>query len=312
MTPRAAAALLFAAVVAASFASSPSQAQHLAVYATNMPFGGLDLEFDSAGNMFVTAGNGAGRIYKVPPGGGAASVLVSTGLFYPWCLAFDPGGTLYVVDRQDGVNPSSGRILKVSPTGALTVFKSGLPSPFGITFDPSGNAYVGLYTSNKVVKITPAGVMSDYATGVGVTTQELFQISFDEAGNMYAGVQTDMYKIGPGGTPVTKLIAGGLLEALGHVRWAGDNFIVSTYGHRQLLHVSPARGVEAITSTAIALCTDGEMPNAASVGTPTGMRLRQGKVYVADSQCHNVRAFDVDGVTPVESHTWGQLKAHYR
>ena len=314
------ATIVFAVVIgcvggSSAWIPSVSWSQSLGVYANNMPAGSTDLEFDSAGSLFVTGGSGgSGRIYTAPAGGGAASVFVTSGLFRPWGLAFDPGGTLYVADFGDANVANTGKIFRVSSSGTLTIFKSGLNGPAYMLFDAAGNLYVGMFSQNKVIRITPAGVQSDYATGLGVNSgEQVMQISFDDSGNMYAGVEQDIYKIAPGGAPVTKIIAGGLGQAMGHVRLPGDDFIVATFGFHQLRRASPGTAVLGLTNTALASkCTDGPMPNSASVFNPVGMRLRQGRVYFADQGCHDVRAFDAGGVTGNFRQTWGQLKLHYR
>jgi hypothetical protein len=320
MLARSALGTLASLVILAAICVAPARAATLQVYATNISAGGADLEFDGAGNMYVTGGSGGlGKLYKVAPGGGAATPMTLTGpaLFQPWGLATSPGGTLYLVDRGDPTVANSGKIYSVSPTGVLTLFKGSLAGPFSIVFDPAGNLYVGLVSQNKVAKITPGGVMTNYATGLGVAGEQVMQLSIDASGNIYAGVEQDMYKIAPGGSPVTKVISGGLSQAMGHVRWASDNFIVATFGFHQLKHWSAAYGLHnllnpAAGSCAVGLLSDGVSPGGASMSQPTSMRLLAGTVYVADQGCHQVRAFDVGDITPARGRTWGQLKTLYR
>jgi hypothetical protein len=63
------------------------------------------------------------------------------------------------------------------------------PVPTGVAFDPAGNVYVShlpgfpfLPGSAKVVKVTPAGQVSDYATGLTMLTD----LRNGPDGNMYA------------------------------------------------------------------------------------------------------------------------------
>jgi sugar lactone lactonase YvrE len=315
MTIRAAASPLLVLGLAATFSvlqPAVSLAQHVTTYADITPAYGTDLEFAADGTLYFSGGSGGlGKLYKLAPGGGSTSTFVSTGLFRPWGLAFDPGGTLYVADLGDVSIANAGRILKVSAAGVLTPFKTGLSAPCSIVFDPAGNLYVGLNSSRKVIRITPAGVQTDYATGVGVIGEQVFQLSLDAAGNLYAGVEQDMYKIGPGGSPVTKVIAGGLHEAVGHVRWDGDNFIVANYGFHQLLHYSPGTGLTLLTGSGSGSCANGDMP-AVNVFQPTSMRLWHDKVYFSDAGCHSIRVFDVDKITAAPQRTWGEIKLRYR
>jgi len=117
------------------------------------------LAFDANGEpVHSSLAGGVGKIYKTPPGGGVGVPFVSSGFTDPRGIAFDAAGTMYVVDFGSASMANSGRILKVTSAGVTSVFKSGLAAPLGIAIDPSGNVYVGLYISNKVVRITPAGV----------------------------------------------------------------------------------------------------------------------------------------------------------
>src|SRR5262245_7953373 len=80
-------------------AASPggSRAQDIATYATgvNGPWG---LAFDAAGTLYVT--NHSPTIYKVAPGGGAASVFVTDALFTnPVGIVCDAAGNVFVADR---------------------------------------------------------------------------------------------------------------------------------------------------------------------------------------------------------------------
>lgn len=113
------------------------------------------LAFDNAGNLYVS---GAGTIHKVTPGG-AVSTFVS-GLGGSGSIAFDSSGNLFVVSN------SGNTIRRIAPDGMVSPFAS-LVGPIGLTIDSSGNLYSARFVSNQtteeVVKITPAGVVSPVA-----------------------------------------------------------------------------------------------------------------------------------------------------
>ena len=315
MTSRRCTTLVLIACALAVATARPTPAQTISTYAigTIAPIG---IAFDPSGNLYATtASGGLGGVWKAPPGGGALTLLYSSAAdIDPWGIVCDPSGNVYFADRNPGV-ANGGRIMKVAPGGVATVFKSGIQAPTGLAMDPSGNLYAGIYNFNKIIKITPGGVVSDYATGIGTAGELLFQLSFDENGNLYVGVQTRMFRISPGGSTVTPILTG-LDEAVGHVRWTGDNFIIAQFGFRTLVYASPSRGnppVDLVNTALADHCQDGLIPLGASAQRPTFMTLRDGYAYFADSGCRAVRRFYLPGL-PVgaQKRTWGAVKAHYR
>lgn len=104
------------------------------------------------GNFFV--GNlstfptvaGSSNIYKVTPSG--QSQIWATGFSTVLGIAFDKRDNLYVLETSsvDGFpTPETGKIIKVSPSGAKSVIVDNLFFPTGMTFGPDG----ALYVSNK-------------------------------------------------------------------------------------------------------------------------------------------------------------------
>jgi hypothetical protein len=58
------------------------------------------------------------------------------------------------------------RVLRMTPAGEVSVFASGLGSGNDSGFDSSGNLYVADYQGSAVHKITPEGVMTTFASGL--------------------------------------------------------------------------------------------------------------------------------------------------
>ena len=109
-----------------------------------------------------------------------------------------------------------GFISKYTSTGVQSIFASGLSRPRGVAFDNAANLFVATNTcvsgtcQGAIVKITPAGVQSTFAT----LSQQNFQpegVAFDRAGNLFVMAQdsTDpnlastIYKFTPGGVQST-------------------------------------------------------------------------------------------------------------
>ena len=129
---------------------------------------------------------------------------------HPYGLATGPDGKLWVADA------GGNRLLRVSPGAGIVEWIAAFDAmpgvfpnpnrggemltdavPTGVAFDDEGNAYVSLLSgapfipgSAKVVKVTPTGGKSDFATGLTMLTD----IRRAPDGNFYAvqfGVFTD-------------------------------------------------------------------------------------------------------------------------
>jgi sugar lactone lactonase YvrE len=110
-----------------------------------------------------------------------------------------------------------GFIYKYTSTGVQSIFASGLSRPRGVAFGPAANLFVATFTCDvsgtcqgAIVKITPAGVQSTFAT----LSEQNFQpegVAFDGAGNLFVmaihltdpNLASTIYKFTPGGVQTT-------------------------------------------------------------------------------------------------------------
>ncbi len=132
------------------------------------------LAFDASGNLFVADFNN-NSIRKISPAG-FVSTFSTFGFSGPSGLAFDKAGNLYVADKGHH------QILKVDSRAAVTVFAgSGTPGladgagtaaqfqfPTGLTFCSDGSLFVADMNNHRIRKITPAGVVTTHAGGIGL------------------------------------------------------------------------------------------------------------------------------------------------
>ena len=81
-----------------------------------------------------------------------------------------------------------------------------LRNPRGIVFDSVGNAFVAVQGTDSVTKVTAAGVVSEFATGL----QNPWGVALDGAGNLYVTLvnKKELWKISPDGSRT--LVASGL------------------------------------------------------------------------------------------------------
>ena len=175
---------------------------------------------DASGNLLV-ADTYLNRINRVAPNG-AVSRVAGTGsygfggdggpataalLSYPWGLAFDAAGNLYIADTYNN------RIRKITPDGVIsTVAGTGvagslgdggpatsaqLSGPGGVAVDAAGSLYIADSFNHRIRKVSPSGIISTVAgTGVagfggdgGLATSAQLNfptgLALDPAGNLF-------------------------------------------------------------------------------------------------------------------------------
>jgi len=191
----------------------------------------------STGNITTFAGTNC--CYGYAGDGGPANAAV---LNHPVGLAFDSSGNLYIGDSNNH------RIRMVTPGGTITTVagngnpgfsgdggpatKAELNSPFGITFDASGNLYIADSGNNRIrVLMTNGTIVTAAGNGkagysgdmIPATTAELnqpFDVAFDPYGNLYIA-DTNNFRIRKVNTSGTILTIGGGTGA----GYSGDGFI---------------------------------------------------------------------------------------
>jgi hypothetical protein len=132
--------------VVSTFASLPTSSE---------PFG---LVFDKSGNLFAADAQ-LKKIYKISSAGVVSTFANLPSAVAPTGLAFDAGGNLFAADY-------GGSIYRITPAGAVSTFLT-LPSGYGLKgleFDNNGNLYLAEQNRNIVGKITPGGVLTDFAS----------------------------------------------------------------------------------------------------------------------------------------------------
>jgi sugar lactone lactonase YvrE len=113
----------------------------------------------------------------------AQSVVPSSNLSYPYRVAVDASGNVYISDTQ------ANQVLKETlANGVYTesvVVSTGLATPYGVAVDGSGNVYIADNGHNRIVKETPSG--NSYTQTVVSTTALSYPtgVAADASGDLY-------------------------------------------------------------------------------------------------------------------------------
>ncbi len=296
------------------------------------PYG---VAIDSAGDVYI-ADTVNEVVEKVTPAG-VLSIVAGTGtaglpvagpatsspLENPNTVAVDSSGNLYIGD-------DSFHIEKVTPSGTLSIFAGNgtaetsagvtpgpaLNSPFyytyGLAVDSSGNLYASDYYFNKVLKITPAGILSVVAglnngtagapTPGPATSSHLngpWGVSVDGSGNLYIGdyLNNLVEKVTPGGTlsvfagtgtQGTPTAGAATASALHHPAslandWAGDVYIADS-GNNVVEEVTPSGTLSLLAGTGTPGVPTAGPAAASTLNSPYGVATDTlGDVYVGDT-----------------------------
>ena len=161
-------------------------------------------------------------------------------------LAFDTSGNLFVA--------GGGKVSEITPAGVASDFAT-LPPGFngyGMTIDAANNLYVAATSSPQILKITPGGAISVFAT----LTYGSTGLAIDSIGNLYAVGGDRLIKIPAGGGPGSSYVT---LPSNNNYGLAFDSFgylYVSDLGTTNLLKIPPGGGSYTTFGTLIA-GTDG-------------------------------------------------------
>ena len=81
--------------------------------------------------------------------------LIAAAVSFPFSAT---AATLYVSD--------SNTIKKISSTGTVTTFATGISSPLGLAFDGSGNLFAADFAAKTIKQISSTGIVTTFATGL--------------------------------------------------------------------------------------------------------------------------------------------------
>ena len=153
-----------------------------------------------------------GKIYYVSPTGSVSPLATIN--YYPEGVSFGPGSTTIHV-----VNWGGNLINRVSSSGFISTFVTNIVDPYGLAFDSQSNLFVACYQINRVKKISPAKVVTDFATVPGA-----YGIALDAADNVFvAGLGNRLSRITRDGSsslfgpPIAGTLRGVAVDANGYI-----------------------------------------------------------------------------------------------
>lgn len=283
---------------------------------------------DAAGNVFV-ADYGNNRIRKITSGGvvttiagdgtvGNADGSGATASFtFMRSITMDSSGNLYVLDNA---TISTMSIRKITPSGTVSTFFSGLPVSLGfgnLTLSSSGDFYISYRQLHRIYKLSKSGILTVFAgsgsngstDGKGTSASFSFPtgITTDAAGNVYVSEQGThrIRKITP--TGLVSTIAGSGVNAEkdgvgkqasfsypgGMVVDAAGNIYVGDEGH-SIRKVTQAGVVTTIIGAGAAII-NGDA-KAATFNQPTDVATdAAGNIFVADAGNNLIREINTAG-----------------
>jgi len=159
------------------------------VFARNLGIA-TGLAFDKTGRLFV--GDRQGTVYTVSELGDPQPFATLEPSVSAYHLAFGPDEFLYVAGPTASSFES---IMRISPSGEVSRFYTGLGRPQGLAFDQEGNLYVAasLHGHRGIIRITP-----NKDAEMVIAGSSMVGLAFDEAANMLAVTTREVYRVAVG------------------------------------------------------------------------------------------------------------------
>ncbi|WP_214073019.1 cadherin-like beta sandwich domain-containing protein [Mucilaginibacter sp. dw_454] len=142
---------------------------------------------DASGNLYVGENNShcVDKFTMVNGVSTSKTIIVNSGITFPYGLAVDAAGNLYIADNQ-ATNiievPASATTYPVDPSNFINLF-SNLATPVAVAVDNAGNVFVGEENNGtgRVTKLDPSGVSTVLSGAIGAVTG----VGVDAKGNVY-------------------------------------------------------------------------------------------------------------------------------
>jgi uncharacterized protein (TIGR03437 family) len=307
------------------------------------------LAVDSSGNVYI-AENGDSRIRKIDaksldistvvgngtPGFSDGSDATKAQMNSPTGVAVDSSGNLYIADSLNR------RIRKVASGGSISTFagngtfsysgdgapagKAQLNTPQGVAADAAGNLYVADTLNNVVRKVSPNGIISNYAgnggagssgdgnAAIGAQLNGPQGLALDAAGNLFiadtlnakvrkvSAADGAITTVAGSGTPGYGGDGGAAISAQlnlpsGVAVDANNNLYIADFGNSRVRMVSANKSIGTVAGNGAAgYSGDGGQAVKAQLNGPQGVAVdAAGNLYIADTENNLIREVSLDG-----------------
>lgn len=280
----------------------------------------------TSGNVTIQA-NFAGPIIETVAGDGTAGFsgdgasATAAELNYPFGIAFDSSGVLYIADKGNS------RIRKVDSSGVITSMATVVNTPFDVAVDSSGNVYVAEPFTNTVVKLASSGSVSTFAgTGTagysgdgGAATSAMLNspngVAVDSSGNVYiADTSNNCIRMVDGSGKITT-VAGNATAGSGFSGDGGQatkaqlyypadiatdssgNLYIADTDNNRVRKVDTSGIITTVAGGGTSGLGDGGAATSAQLYTPEAIAVSSsGILYIADANNHRIRKVDTSGI----------------
>ena len=242
----------------------------------------------------VNSGNNSVTVYTPGASGNATPTATiaggNTGLLFPYAIALDGAGNIYVTNADGVTDPGGTTGIRVYAAGASgnatpTATIPDFASPLGIALDGAGNIYVA-DQGDQTIKVYAAGAGNATPTATINYGPTPWGIALDGAGRIYvtnpALFSITVYAAGASGnaTPTATIVGGntGLNSPQGiALDGAGNMYIANTGNNSITVYAAGASGNATPTATIAGVNT--------GLDFPSGIVLDgAGNIYVANER----------------------------
>lgn len=260
---------------------------------------GDDLHFGADGNIY-SSHYGGRNFRKINPATGSVDTILTVNTLTIGAIEMDDSLKIYTSSYDNGW---VGKF--VEGDNAITTIATGLSGPAGITHDNNGNLYVATNANHRIIKITPEGQQSIFASG-----DPLFWptgITIDPEGtlyvaNMFNGKIIKITQEQEVSVLATLPANSNQVPDLAYLTWTNEKLYVCHYENHQIYEVDPFNGDHEIIGGTGQAGHENGLANMATFEHPTGIVASPtgDSLFITDGDApiQRLRMIVLDAVSP--------------